>query len=156
MNTTSTFCTHSGQRALLVAVLPLVIIALALSGCGSSKVPGEVPTFPVAGKLAFKGKPAVGAFVVLHPQSTDPNAPRPRATVQSDGTFALSSFREADGAPPGEYVLTAQWNKIVKSSNGDAGAGPNVLPAKYAKPSSSPVKVRIAEGSNDLQLIQLK
>ena len=43
----------------------------------------------------------------------------------------------------------------MKYSGGDAGPGPNLIPAKFAKPNTSPVIVRIEAGTNRLPPISL-
>jgi hypothetical protein len=70
----------------------------------------------------------------------------PTATVQADGTFALTTFTKGDGAPPGDYVVTVQWFRVAK----DGSVGGNSLPKRYASPSTSPLSVTIREGKNDL------
>jgi hypothetical protein len=70
----------------------------------------------------------------------------PTGRVQPDGSFAISTYAEADGAPAGEYVLTVQWFKIVAEAGGGGSGGPNVIPRKYSSPDSSPVKVSVASG----------
>ena len=80
----------------------------------------------------------------------------PRAAVQPDGTFALTSYSSNDGAAPGEYVLTITWHKTIKRPNGEPDLGPNLLPTQYEKAKTSPVIVKIAEGKNELPPIVLK
>lgn len=139
--------------------LPFKKLAAALSaalllGCGEAK-PERVAVHPVTGTLTVKGQPATGAFVTLHPKAPlGDNVPAPRANVSKDGTFALSTFDGGDGAPAGEYKVTIRWYKLVKSGP-DVSPGPNVIPAKYARPESSDLTVRIAAGENSLPPIKL-
>ncbi|HEX4412864.1 MAG TPA: hypothetical protein VH107_04495 [Lacipirellulaceae bacterium] len=116
--------------------------------------------FPASGHLSIKGQVPAGAFVVFHPKNgaaIDPKgyAVCPRAVVKPDGTFVLGSYDATDGAPSGEYAVTVDWRKIVKSPDGSPVLGPNVVPPKYGKPESSPVSIRIAERSNELEPITL-
>jgi hypothetical protein len=136
-------------------IIPVALLATFV-GCGSRPIPGLVETYPVKGKLSFQGKPPVGAIVVLHPKKDGDRPVRPKGYVQEDGTFELTSFKSGDGAPAGEYVLTAQWSKLETKPNGYAGPGPNLLPKDYADSKKSPVVIRIAEGSNDLNEITIK
>lgn len=127
---------------------------VALSGCSSKKIEGRKDVFPAHGKLLIDEQPAPGALLVLHPVGGAYDAERPRATVAADGSFTLSTYEAGDGAPAGEYVVTAQWHV---SANKDApGPWPNVLPAKYARPESSDLRVQIATGSNDLPPMLLR
>ena len=130
-------------------------ILLCGSGCSDTDEI-RLPVFPVKGQISFNGKPAAGAFVVLHPKgNADPRLVPPRAIVDADGSFELSTYESQDGAAAGEYSLTVEWRKLVKEG-GDFKAGPNVLPARYSKPATSKLEVRVAEGFNQLEPIQLR
>ena len=126
-----------------------------LAGC-SSETSSEIPVHPAQGTVLFKGKPAAGAMVALHPRKGgSANAPNPRGTVQADGSLQLTTYQKDDGAPEGEYTITVEWSPAVKQ-NGDTVPGPNVLPPKYATPSSSDLTVAISPGTNQLPKIDLK
>ena len=130
-------------------------VLLCVFGCAETDE-SRLPVFPVKGQITFNGMPAAGAFVVLHPKGTpDARLVPPRAIVGQDGSFELSTYESQDGAAAGEYSLTVEWRKLVKEG-GDFKAGPNVLPAKYSKPTTSKLDVRVAEGINQLEPIQLR
>jgi hypothetical protein len=126
----------------------------AIMGCGKTE-PERVAVFPAAGKVTFKGEPTVGAVVTLHPKAPLEKVPTPRASVGTDGSFKITTFNSADGAPEGEYVLTVSWYKPVKVGP-DMTSGPNVIPAKYTNAQTSDIVVKIAAGDNTLDPIQLK
>ena len=111
---------------------------------------------PVSGKVLVGGQPAAGAQVVLHPvvRSAD-QAFSAIGKVQEDGTFRISAFGKDDGAPPGDYVATVQWFKVV-ATDGGAGPGPNVIPVDYSDPVRSPLKVTIQDGPTELEPFQLR
>lgn len=139
----------NARRAGLLLALSLMPI-----GCGERAKP-RVPTFPVEVSLTFKGQPMPGAFVTLHPTSPPgEGVPTPRASVGGDGAVSVSTYDAGDGAPSGSYVVTVEWYKLVKSG-GDVAPGPNVVPAKFASPSTSDLKIDIAEGENRLPPINL-
>jgi hypothetical protein len=144
-----------GRIAAGALALPVLLAAV---GCGSGQDPNRLPVFPASGKVTFQGKPAAGALVVLHPKVSTPEnqSVRPRAYVQEDGSFQLSSYESNDGAPIGDYAVVLVWPKTVKAANGEASAGPNILPPLYSRPETSPAVVKIAEGSNQLNPIVLK
>jgi hypothetical protein len=122
---------------------------------GCSKSDGHVAVHPAAGTIKFRGQPLHGAFVSLHPRNPLEGVPNPRATVDNNGSFAVSTYDADDGAPEGEYVVTVQWFKPVRQGN-DLVGGPNVLPPKYASPRTSDLKIRIAAGENTLPALQLR
>jgi hypothetical protein len=127
------------------------IATLATSGCGES----HVPVFPVSGRITYLGRPPVGAQVVLHPvNSSQTSGVVPVGVVNKDGSFTVTAYEPGDGAPPGDYVATVQWFKIVNDTGG-AGPGPNVLPAKYARPDTSPIRVSVKEESTDIPPIEI-
>jgi hypothetical protein len=130
-------------------------MAIVFAGCGKQDA-SRVPVHPATGALSFRGQPASGAFVSLHPKdSATVGAPSPRATVGPDGKFALSTYDSQDGAPEGNYVVTVQWYKPVRQ-NGDLVGGPNVLPQKYASIRTSDLVIKIAAGENQLQPIVIR
>jgi hypothetical protein len=105
------------------------------------------PVHPVLGQIAVGRLVPSGAQVVFHPVEAElPDQAVPRGVVRDDGSFVLSTFGTDDGAPTGEYVVTVQWFRVGK----DGSPGPNVLPRRYASPDSSPLRVAVDEGRNEL------
>lgn len=127
------------------------VCLLALAGCGGDSKPGAIPA---GGKVTFhKTTPPVGALVVFHP--TDPAfekriGGKPFAKVKDDGTFALTTYAEGDGAPEGEYGVTIDWRppaKDVKIAFGEGGAsGPSKLNPKYSNPQQPTLKATVKKG----------
>jgi hypothetical protein len=127
-----------------------VTVLLAVGGvlfAGALMARPKCMAHPAVG-IARAGKtPLVGAQIRLHPRGMAlPDDAVPTATVQADGTFALTTFTKGDGAPPGDYVVTVQWFRVAK----DGSVGGNSLPKRYASPTTSPLSVTIREGKNDL------
>lgn len=154
MVSTGSYCKQLLYRRNLAAAVVLAVLGI-LPGIGCGKANSRVPVHPAQGAIQFRGQPAHGAFVSLHPKNAIEGVPHPRATVSQDGTFAVTTYDGNDGAPEGDYVLTVQWYKPVKQGN-DLVGGPNVLPAKYGSPRTSDVIVHIAAGENRLKPIQLR
>lgn len=140
------------SRFVLGAAFSALLIAL--PGCSSKKVDNRKAVFPVHGKLLVDNQPAPGAMLVLHPVGGAYDDEHPVATVGLDGSFELTTYAGKDGAPAGEYIVTAQWHL---SADKDApGPWPNVIPPKYAAPTSSDLRVRVAEGPNELDPIVIR
>lgn len=130
-----------------------LLMAVVLVGCSSEKHDGRKAVFPVRGKLLVDHQPAPGAMIVLHPVNAAAQSERPFGKANSDGTFELTTYEGQDGAPAGEYVVTAEWQF---SADKDApGPWPNALPPQFADPKRSELKVTIAPGPNDLQPLSL-
>jgi hypothetical protein len=124
-----------------------------ITACGCGESEKRLQVVPVSGKVAFQAQPPVGALVVLHPiKTSDVCGVTPTGTVNNDGTFTISAYEPGDGAPPGEYVATIQWNKYDQKLG---GSGPNVLPKKYANASTSPLKVTVNQGSTEIKPITI-
>jgi hypothetical protein len=114
-----------------------------------------VPVYPARGHVQFANSPPAGAFVVLHPlQGSLPRNARPYAIVRSDGSFELSTFGKGDGAPAGEYAVTVEWRPLTGGGI-DSISGRNRLPAKYARPETSGLRVNVASAANEIPTFEL-
>lgn len=122
----------------------LVVLVCGMAGCGAS---AERRVHPVAGRISVGDQVPVGAQVVLHPTPEwNERSGRPSAIVKPDGTFTVSTYRDADGAPEGDYTVTVQWFPVGP----DGTVGVNAIDRRYASPQSSPLKVTVASGANEL------
>ena len=108
----------------------------------------QKPVHPVKGSVTVAGQPAVGAFVLFTPVNEVPDAtdPRPRAEVEPDGSFAVSTYGSRDGAPAGEYIVTIKWTDRDE---------PDRLQGRYADATTSTLRANIKEGSNELPPFKL-
>lgn len=110
------------------------------------------PVQPVRGKLTHQGAPAVGARVTFHlvDAATKKSSPVADANVEADGAFVLTSYVAWDGAPVGEYVVTATLREPPFDDRGQPG--PNRLPGVFASANTSPLRATVKLGPNDLSL----
>src|SRR5262245_52833652 len=121
--------TTTAVRLTLAAVVALV--ALNVPGC-AKKNGRRLPVYPVKGQVLVGGKPAKGVFVYLWPASIGEglDAYCPNGQTDDDGNFTLSTYDQNDGAPAGEYKVTAEWparfNALTNRWEGDK------LKGKYA------------------------
>jgi hypothetical protein len=79
-------------RSLFVSLL---LACLALTGCGSSS------RGTVNGKVLFNGKPVTEGSLLFTPQDSANQAKPATGIVQPDGTFALGTEKDGDGAAIG-------------------------------------------------------
>ena len=115
-----------------------------------------VEVYPVKGRVVLEGQPLPNASVVLHHvgKSKLPLGLQPHATASEDGSFVVGTFESADGAPEGEFVATVYLrNPIVV--DGDIIPGPNVLPAVYSRPDTSPFRLKITRETKEISLLEL-
>lgn len=135
-----------------------VLLSLVMfAGCGRSELtdPNELPTFPVTGKVMVDGKPVAMIRVVAH-DAAEPPRPfnEPKGFTKDDGSFSLTTFRDGDGVPAGEYNLTFQYGTMAmvmgRQYQGDKFKG------KYMKAAESKFKLTVTEGQpTDLGTIEL-
>lgn len=127
--------------------------ALFLSACGGKS---RKPTYPVTGKVVFGQTPAARATLVFHPVAGDePDVPRPRATVNDDGTFKVTTYDTGDGAPEGEYRVTVEW-WLHSGRRDDESPPSNRLHPRYSQPTSSGIVARVEKGPTELKTIELR
>ncbi|HSQ57587.1 MAG TPA: metallophosphoesterase [Gemmata sp.] len=109
------------------------------------------PTHPVEGKLLVDGQPLAGATVTLY--TYNPKSERYNSVcdgrTDANGRFQVTTYFRFDGAPAGEYTVT-----VIKRDKPAApgAAAKNLLPEKYSTPATTPLKVTVKEGANDLSL----
>jgi hypothetical protein len=135
---------HLHRTAVRRVGLALVATTI-VAGCSQS----ELPVYPAVGHVTFENEWPLGTRVVLHPLSNDSSI-RPQGVVDALGNFRVTTFRDGDGAPPGEYIVTLVWHKFVIDGE-DYKPGPNVLPPMYAEPATSPLIVEVAKKSNEFK-----
>ncbi|QDU41587.1 hypothetical protein Mal52_00400 [Symmachiella dynata] len=141
--------------------LALVVLG-AISGCGES----GPDLSSVTGSVLYQGNPAAGALVIFNPVSGEKGSlKRPSAQVADDGSFQLSTLGAADGAAPGDYLVTVLWLEGGGGSEGEQGlgasqrskaGGPDRLGGRYSRPESSGLKATIVAGENVLPPFELK
>jgi hypothetical protein len=129
----------------------VVLVALgcaAVAGCGQGiSAPRTVPT---SGTVLFKGKPAEGVKVTLHPKfDMGPVKFTPNGVTGKDGRFTLSTAAPGDGAPPGEYSVTFELLRPGTDKRG-LDSEIDVWKGKYADPAAGRWKVEIKKGENVL------
>lgn len=134
--------------------IALSILPFALSA-GCSK---QVKTYPVSGEIYVDGKPAEAATIYLIPAGDKADqTPRPFGQTDKDGKFTLSTFKEKDGAPAGEYVAIFQWPEqsggIFNRSTMD---GRDRLGGAYYKKENSQIHVTIEKQPMTLPRFDLK
>ena len=134
-------------------LMAAALMVLAMGGCSGSKS----KAVPAAGQVFFEGKPLANAQVVLIPvgDKAQPEAAHPVGITDEQGRFQLTSFKERDGAPAGEYTVLVQWYPQIKRPHNEIETGPNALPARYSDPKQSPLRVTVAKGNAELKPLEV-
>jgi hypothetical protein len=104
-------------------------LALCAVSCSNSNL------YPVSGKVSYKGQAAAGATVFFYRRGADRmNEHMIMGIVQDDGSFELVCGSLGKGAPPGEYDVLIEWNRVTRQSKGRPQHGPDKLKGRYADP----------------------
>ncbi|MBC7968127.1 MAG: hypothetical protein H7Z17_19625 [Fuerstia sp.] len=136
-----------GLRLSSAAALVIVSVC-AMNAYGRSDDRG-LTNVPVT--VTADGQIANGAFLMLHPVN-DQNGDiqvRSQGRVDEHGTVSWTTFEPSDGLLPGEYVVTATWNRTI-DVDGELQPGPNLLPQMYEAPETSPMRLTVKANSKDM------
>lgn len=142
---------------ILAAMVTCVMI-----GCGEPEPTDQLAVTPVTGAVFFQNAPAEGAVVTLHPVSGSAVEAGiyPNGLVDEAGTFQLTTYRQGDGAPAGEYRVTIVWpdesyqprNPIEREEMAMGGQRPDKLRGKYRVPEKSSFKASIPSGESAFEM----
>ena len=125
----------------------LWVIAIIAIGCTKSDNP---KTYPVNGKVSYRGQPVASGIVLLTPAESGHAA---TGNLEKDGTFHLTTFQKNDGAVPGKYQVAVQ--AFPAEGAGLPGAEfagkPPPVPLKYMSAASSGLTAEIKAGDNHLE-----
>lgn len=130
----------------------LAVASVSLSGCGHE---AQKTVYAVEGKLLIGGRPAANANLAFHPAGKSPAKVCPVATTGTDGSFRLTTYRTADGAPEGEYVVTVLWpDDSIEYDECECPdpAQHDRLAGVYAHARTSPLRATVRAERNELTL----
>jgi hypothetical protein len=133
--------------------LSAVLLLSLLAGCSSK----EPKIYPVRGEVFVNGWPAHEAIVLLVPisESYPAKYSGPFAQVGEDGSFAISTAGNSDGALEGEYAVLISWKErsgLLK----DQFDGKDRLAGAYYDQTKPKFKVKIEAKPNQLQRFDLE
>lgn len=154
---------HPGNLAVSI----LVTVGIVLTGCSNSSRPR---TYPVTGTVTMQGKPVAGAVITFVPTSNEGEAAT--AITDSDGKYALTTWRAGDGARPGEYRVKVskqeqtavdpskmvknlsieEEQKIYVENKKPRPPAKSLVPSKYQDESSSGLSHTVPNGSTTFDI----
>lgn len=110
------------------------------------------PLHPVLGTVTIDGNLAPGVTVGLYSLNpvTEKYNDVADGLTDEKGHFQLTTYSRFDGCPAGEYAVT-----VVKTGKGfynDETPQKNLLPEKFTEAKTTPLKLIIKEGTNDVKL----
>lgn len=89
----------------------LILAGICLFGCFSGCGQTNPSTFPVAGRVLLDGQPLEGAAVMLKPVDGGSNG---YGVADAEGRFEITTYRQRDGAIPGEHRIIVTLEKVVQ------------------------------------------
>jgi len=130
------------DRLSLLLVLLAAGLVLGTAGCGSD----ELPVAHVEGKVSYKGTPLKSGGVMFQPVK----GPVAKGSIETDGTFVLSTYRQGDGATIGTHkvriVCYDVKNQDAAAAGAHEGAKPrSLIPKKYTRAETSGLQVEVKE-----------
>jgi hypothetical protein len=155
------------NRAANLAASILVTVGIVLTGCPNSSRPA---TYKVTGTVTMQGKPVADAVVTFVPTGTDGEAAS--AITDSDGKYALTTWRAGDGARPGEYrvkvskqesaavdpskmvknLTIEEEQKIYVENTKPRPPAKSLVPSKYQDESTSGLSHTVPQGSSTFDI----
>ena len=127
---------------------------IASFGCGNSS-----GTYPVSGKVLYRGEPAAGATVTFVRRDTTDrmHEQTPQGVVREDGTFSLAGPL-GEGALPGDYVVLVEWKVGAGKVKGRSPAlnAPDRLNRRYLDPARPLLTVMVEAKANSLPPFELQ
>jgi major membrane immunogen (membrane-anchored lipoprotein) len=138
-------------------------------GCGSDES-GLAQRYSVSGKVTYKGEPVPKGGVTFEPVKPAPPAGRHASGTIENGYYTLTTSTKDDGALPGDYKVviiatTVDMTELAKKTGGLIHQGDkdfvkivkeakSLVPEKYTKGETTPLKVTVKAESNrfDLEL----
>ena len=132
----------------------LLLVPPLLAGCWGSTGPDGPPppkTTKVGGVLLVDGEPATLAKGVvelkLYPKGRElkPGESVPKCVAGPDGKYTFSSYRDGDGAEPGEYVLSVE---LLRMGFGDL-FGPDKFLNNFNSPTNTDSRFQVKLGDGE-------
>ncbi len=137
----------SNRRAVGGLGIAVALTLLLVSGCNSGDEYGPAPV-PAGGTVKFNGEPIDGTVHFL------PNDGHPASGKIEKGKFTLSTYKDGDGAVPGEHQVAVVCTKEKPART--KGGEPEieyVVPKSFATPGTSGLVIEIPrEGKTDIDL----
>lgn len=146
--------TYSRSFWVFLLSLPLVF---SLVGCQGEET--SLKVIPFEGEVRVNGRPIAGASVVFHALDSSKASFVPAGTTDHEGKFRLTSVKEFDGAPTGEYKVSITWFRSLgnpsKVQEGDETVR-NFLPCYLANPETSRLVASVGREVSQSKVFDLR
>jgi len=104
---------------------------------------------PVSGKVMIGGEPLSSAMITFHPEKPGNTG---QAASEPDGTYTLNTYGTHDGALVGKHTVTVEryLPPMPTQPGGKMPSAKATVPKKYTRPETSPLKVEVKSGTNNV------
>jgi hypothetical protein len=141
---------------------------LLIAGCSSNEdmwTKMRPKVVPATGTVLYKGAPVADATVTFNNKDVGRSA---FAKTDANGVFRLTTFKEGDGAAPGQQQVTVRKTELIPGKSlppADASESmypPIVLPERwlipqrYSHPESSELTVEVVAGGENEFVLKLE
>ena len=144
-------------------IAPVLVCCAFCLGCGGEDewAAKRPKVYRAGGIVNLDGKPLDDAIVVYHSQTHNVSA---QGTTDKNGRFTLTTFKENDGAADGpQKVVVTKRIYVEQKTKYDSPNEPSVakipkdlLPLRYAAPTTTDIEVNIASSGKNDAVIELK
>jgi len=134
----------------MVVFLSLGVLLVLCPACGKQKPKDRPETVPVTGVVTYKGQPVEGARLAF--MADTQGVQGGVALSGPDGRFTAMTFEQGDGLMPGSFTVTAVkmvGGELTEASDAPPSPVKNVLPEKYSRRETSPLKVEVKKGATN-------
>jgi hypothetical protein len=141
---------HSAERRAI-----FVMVMLCLGSCGKQDG-NRKETTGLTGQVLVDGAPVENLLIGCHDLNglDKQNPTLSSASTDKEGKFRISTYKDGDGVPEGDYVLTFAWQEMNFMTM--RPAGPDKLNDRYRDPANSKIKISVKKGKPaDLGRIEL-
>jgi len=115
----------------------IALLLLCALGCSRKLTPVESNRSPISGTVTFDGKPLTGGSITF--MSKDDTRYRTTVAIGPEGTFSAAD------APQGVLQATVETESLLFSK----APGYVKIPAKYSKPATSGLSVKVEPGQTN-------
>lgn len=151
----------------LIGVIPcsrycslLALACLLITGCAEPLPPDfEIAEgfHPITGEVRFRDEIAPEASLQLHPIDGASAGTAITAVADAQGKFQVFTIKPEGkmlGAPAGEYKVTVSWVGATEGFTQEKlDALKELVAVKYQKPQTTPLKIEVVAGENQVGVI---
>lgn len=134
------------RRTADATILVLALSCFAFSGCSS----GDPPAYPAKGRVVFQDGSPVKVGTIE--SKSLKHGKQSRASIQKDGTFVLSTYRDGDGAVDGEHQCVVVQFIPTEDITNHKPTTIGVVHPKHNSYATSGLNFHIQPGTNDIVL----